>query len=88
MANIGVNMKKIEYYNMLKPCPKCGSKHLRVTHWKTMGFTTRFAINCYDCDYTIKGINKRRILNKWGINRPKSARGNRHKIIEWVNHEK
>ena len=33
-------------------CPKCGSKHLRVTHWKTMGFTTRFAINCYDCDYT------------------------------------
>lgn len=74
-------MKKIEYYNMLKPCPKCGSKHLRVTHWKTMGFTTRFAIDCYDCDYTIAGRSRRRVLKRWGIHQPQSARGNRSKII-------
>lgn len=55
-----MSMKKIEYYNMLKPCPKCDGKHLRVTHWKTMGFTTRFAIDCYDCDYTIILLRKDR----------------------------
>lgn len=74
-------MKKIEYYNMLKPCPKCGSKHLRVTHWKTIGVTTRFAIDCYDCDYKIEGRSRRRVLKKWGIHQSQSARGNRSKII-------
>lgn len=76
------NMKRIEYYNMLKPCPKCNSKHLRVTHWKTIGITTRFAVDCYDCDYKIESRNKRRVLKKWGINQPQTTRGNRSKIIE------
>ena len=65
-------MRKVRnYYEILKPCPKCGSKHLTVIHWKTAWFTTKFQVECYDCGYKISSKNKGRTLKKWGINNNK-----------------
>ena len=65
-------MRKVrDYYEILKPCPKCGSKHLTVVHWKTAWFTTKFQVECYDCEYKISSKNKGTTLKKWGINNNK-----------------
>lgn len=58
--------KKKDYYMMLKPCPKCGSINIVVIHWKTLFFTTRFAIECKKCEYRISGKSERRVVKKWG----------------------
>jgi DNA-directed RNA polymerase subunit RPC12/RpoP len=60
-------MKEKNYYEILVPCPMCGSKHLSITHW-TMGcFTALFAIECYDCGYRLEGKSRKSVLKRWGL---------------------
>ena len=80
-------MRKVrDYYEILKPCPKCGSKHLTVIHWKTAWFTTKFQVECYDCGYKISSKNKGTTLKKWGINNNKyeDKNGNKKYTTEVV----
>lgn len=63
---VGEKEKKKQYYEILNPCPKCGSVHITVVHCKTLCFTTKFKIECYECGFNINGKIKSRVMRRWG----------------------
>ena len=43
----------------------CGSIHICTTHWKTWFYTTKFLIECKECDRYVSGRSKNRTIKKW-----------------------